>query len=196
MELRIENAYYRPGMSRRGLDGYLGTEVARYQVRPGGGLQLTAVQSMNDRPREQLPVEQLIRPCGEHDRRYRFYYEILFRKSGETRGSVLISASTENEIDRLAEELLRDPEAVCGETSRSCTVFPEACSVSIEMEVVVNGKPRDVIWGSVLKNVGECRRGLALLRNYDGRLLPVKLDEKDGEAVRLPLLPGDRVTCR
>ena len=32
MELRIEDAYYEPGASRRGLTGFLGTEVAQYKV--------------------------------------------------------------------------------------------------------------------------------------------------------------------
>jgi hypothetical protein len=32
MELRIENAYYRKGMPKRGLDGFLGTEIARYYL--------------------------------------------------------------------------------------------------------------------------------------------------------------------
>lgn len=33
MELRVENAYYQKGASRKGLEGFLGTEVARYAVR-------------------------------------------------------------------------------------------------------------------------------------------------------------------
>jgi hypothetical protein len=31
MELRIENAYYQPGMPRSGLNGFLGTEIAQYK---------------------------------------------------------------------------------------------------------------------------------------------------------------------
>src|SRR5581483_3302300 len=73
MELRIENAYYEPGASRRGLKGYLGTEVARYKVPGGGGLQLVSVQPMKNRPAGDPPVEALI-PLGQQRRRYlRFY---------------------------------------------------------------------------------------------------------------------------
>ncbi len=193
MELRIENAYYRAGMSRRGLAGYLGTEIARYEVRSGGGLQLLAIQSMKDRPAEQPPVEQLIRPFAMGSACYRFYYEILFRKSAEARGSVLIGANTKEDLDRLASDLLRDADAVCGAGSRNCTVFPEACSVSIEMEIVVNDKPRNVIWGSLLLHVVDHPRHLALFRMYHGRLLRVTLNAHDVEALRLPLLPGDHI---
>ena len=46
MELRVENAYYQKGMPKRGLNGYLGTEVARYRLVPRGGLRLLSVQPM------------------------------------------------------------------------------------------------------------------------------------------------------
>jgi hypothetical protein len=193
MELRIENAYYRTGMPRRGLDGFLGTEVARYKVRLRGGLQLLSVQPMADRPSEQPPVQQLIRPSERNYQSYRFYYEILFRKSGESRGSVLLGANTKEELNRIGTELLSDPDSVCGEPSRDCTVFPEACSVSIEMEIFVNGAPRNVIWGSLLSDVVEQPRRLALSRSYHGRILPVKLNVDDPNVLRLPLLPGDHV---
>ena len=35
IELRIENAYYEPGMSRHGLAGFLSTEVAQYKMKSG-----------------------------------------------------------------------------------------------------------------------------------------------------------------
>ena len=41
MELRVENAYFREGIcQRRGMDGFLGTGVARYEVRLQGALRL------------------------------------------------------------------------------------------------------------------------------------------------------------
>ena len=196
MELRIENAYYRAGMSRRGLDGYLGTEIARYKVRSGEGLQLLSIQSMKDRPAEQPPIQQLIGTFGEHYKFYRFYYEIFFHGSGNVRGSVLIGANTRNEMNRLSNDLLTNPESVCGERSRNCTVFPEACSVSIEMEIIVNGKARNVIWGSLLSEVVGSHHLVELSRIYNGRLLPVKIDAGDVEALRLPLLPGDHARTR
>jgi hypothetical protein len=147
---------------------------------------------MKDRPNEP-PVQQVIPPSEQRYAYYRFYYEILFRRSGSSRGSVLLGANANDEINRLATELMSDPDSVCGERSINCTVFPEACSVSIEMEIVVNGTPRNVIWGSVLSDVVDHPHHLELLRIYNGRLTPVKVDVHDTEALRLPLLPGDHV---
>ncbi len=194
MELRIEDAYYEPGMSRHGLAGFLGTEVAQYKVGSHGGLQLLSVRSMKDRPSDQPPVQGLIPRSQQRHRYFRFYYEVLFRKSGNSRGSVLLSANAKDDIDLLAAELMSDPDSVCSGTSAHCTVFPEACSVSIEMEIVVNGSPRNVIWRSVLSDVLHHPQHLELFRIYNGRLTPVKLDANDAKALKLPLLPGDHVT--
>lgn len=190
-ELRVENAYYKKGASRQGLQGFLGTEIARYKVR-SKGLRLISVQSMKNRPVEQLPVQRLISAPKKRYRNYRFFFEIVFKQNSHRQGSVLLGANSQAEIDRLTSQLAR-PEAVCNDRSTHCTVFPEACSVSIEMNIVVNGKPRTVFWGSVLASVVESPRHLELLRLSAGRLLPVEIDSQDPNALRLPLLPGDHI---
>src|SRR5579871_1120774 len=61
MELRVENAYYREGSTRRGLADFLGTEVAHYQVRPGGRLRLLSIDSsVTQQPGDQPLVQRLI----------------------------------------------------------------------------------------------------------------------------------------
>src|SRR5580700_7738422 len=45
MELRIEAAYYREGSVGRSPADYLGTEIARFQVRSNGRLRLASLQS-------------------------------------------------------------------------------------------------------------------------------------------------------
>ena len=192
MELRIENAYYKDGMSRKGLNGFLGTETARFIVQPGGELGLMSVNAMNDRPGGQPGVAQLMSGPQARFRFHRFYFEILFTRRTRTQGSVLLGADTPAEISRLASQLA-DPETVCNEQSKNCTVFPEACSVSVEMQVAVNGTLLDILWGSVLASVAEHPRHLELRRLYHGRLLPVRIHSFNAEALRLPLLPGDRI---
>lgn len=194
MELRVENAYYQRGMPRRGLNGYLGTEIARYKLQSGGGLKLLSFRSMKERPPGDLPVQELINSREMNYRFYQFYYEIFFRKSKNTRGSVLLGADTHDTIDRLARELQNNPEGVCNESSANCTVFPEACSVSVEMEISVNGRQRTIAWGSVLSDVVKQPHHIGFLRIYNGRVVPVKFRNTDAAALELPLLPGDQIT--
>ncbi len=194
MELRVENAYYQDGMPKHGFTGFLGTEVALYEVKAKGGLRLISVKPMTQRPHDQPPVQRLIGPPQRHSRYYRFYYEVLFKSTAEAQGSVLLGASSKRELERLGAQLFTAPDSVCGSRSSQCTVFPQACSVSLEMEIVVNKVPRSVTWGALLASVVANPRHLTLSRLYKGRLMPVEINPSDPQALRLPLLPGDRIT--
>jgi len=89
---------------------------------------------------------------------------------------------------------LTHPEQVCGAASSPCTAFAEACSVSIEIHLVINAKDESRDWGSLLTSVvGRHPRRLELRRLYAGRLTPVRVNVADQAALRLPLLPGDQI---
>lgn len=188
MELRIENAYYRPGVRRRGSHRFVGTEIARYRVRSNGTLRLLSVQPVKDRPRGEPPVQQLI-PRRQRRYHYHRFYRELFFPSGHTRGSVLIGANTQ-------QELHTDPHTLCGKRSAHCTVFPEECTVSIEMQIFVNGAPRNVIWDSDLASVVEHPQHVEVLQLYHGHLTPIKLNPHDPRTLQLALLPGDRINWK
>jgi hypothetical protein len=192
MELRIENAYYKKGASRRGLNGYLGTEVAQYEV-TARGLRLLSVEPMKDRPADDPPVQKLIPKQAERFRYYRFYYELIFARSKDPHGSALLGADSIDELNQLAAKVSQD-DSVCNGTSTHCAVFPEACSVSVEIKISVNGKSQNVGWGTMLSSLVPRPRHLAMKRLYKGRLVPIKLNPADPDALRLPLLPGDEIT--
>jgi hypothetical protein len=192
MELRIENAYYQPGAPKRGLNGFLGTEVAQYEV-TSRGLRLLSFQPMKNRPESDLPVQRLISDLQMSYRYYRFFFEVFFKNAGNSHGSVLLGAKSIAELEQLSAELAT-PETVCNENSRHCTVFPEACSVSVEMKITVNGTPQDVLWRALLADVIPVHaQHIELKRLYGGRLTPVKIDTADRNQMHLPLLPGDQV---
>jgi hypothetical protein len=128
--LRVENAYYQPGASRRGVEGFLGTEIAKYRVTLQG-LRELAVTTMAGRPENQLPVQRLISRRKLKYLKYRLYYEVVFTRSSQIHGSVLLGANSLSELNELSARLVV-PESVCNKHSAHCTVFPEACSVSIE----------------------------------------------------------------
>jgi len=187
MELRIENAYYQKGSSRRGLDGFLGTEIARYEVTVQG-LKLVMVQSMKERPADDVPVTELIAAARTHFRYYRFYYEVVFSHANNaSKGSVLLGANSMQDLEQ-------QPETVCNSTANQCVVFPEACSVSVEMKISVNGKPQDVVWGSSLASIVPAGTSHVEMRRLEAsRSFPVVIRSNDADALRLPLLPGDAI---
>lgn len=194
IELRVENAYFREGAPKRGLANFLGTEIARYRMLPAGALEQIAVQSrLPQRPADQPPVQQLLSESQRRYRYHRLFYQVLLNQKADIRSAVLLSASSIDEMDRLTKLLLSEPASVCGSVSTHCTAFPEACTASLEIEIVVNGVPRTVLWGSVLAGVAEHHRRVELFRTYLDRLAPVEINLRDPEALRVPLLPGDRV---
>jgi hypothetical protein len=192
-ELHIENAYYREGAPKRGVANFLGTEKAVYQVR-SGGLRLESVRSGLERlPPDQLPVQRLVGTLRMRYRYYRYFFQIVFRQRADTRGAVLLGAATMPEVDLLAGRLMIDPDAVCTGTSPHCAVFPEACTVALEMTVTVNGSPRSTRWGSLLDSIVKHPMRLHVSRLHEGKPTAVEIDASDPNALQLPLLPGDRI---
>ncbi len=197
IELRVENAYFREGAPKHGLANFLGTEIARYRVLPAGTLEQIAVQSrLLQRPADQPPVQQLLTESQRRYPHHRLFFQVAVSKKSDVRSAVLLSSGSLDELDGLTRQLMSEPESVCGAVSTHCTVFPEACTVSLEMEIVVNGAPRKVVWSTVLAEVVERHRHVELFRSYSGRLVPVAIDLRDPQALRVPLLPGDRVKWR
>jgi hypothetical protein len=195
MVLRVENAYYEPGASRHGLEGFLGTEVALYEV-TARGLRLLSVEPLKDPPEGEPAVQDLIRSAQMSLRYFRLYFEIVFAQNNDAHGSVLLAANSTDELDGLSARLNR-PETVCNDAAPHCTVFPEACTVSVQIHIVVNGKARNVDWGGALMEiVTDHPQHLELRRLYAGQLIPVQIDPRDRNALQLPLLPGDEVNWK
>jgi len=195
MEVRIENAYYEKGFSRKGLKGYLGTEVARYQV-ARNGLRLLSVVPMNGRPENDVPVQNLLSAAELTFHYYRLYFELLYDRKTDAHGSAIFAANTPDELNQLSAHL-DDPEALCQKFPAQCTIFPEACSVSVEMKIVVNGKSQMITWGSlVLSVVGRDPQQFEMKRLYRGHLTQIRLDAHDQNQLTMPLLPGDQITWR
>jgi len=165
----------------------LGTEVARYQVLPAGGLRLHSVESgLTQRPNDQRPVEQPLPASQRRHHYYRLLFQVAFQQKGSATSAFLLGAESMDRLDRLTNEVLSEPQFVCNVESANCTVFPESCTVSPEFEVRVNGSTSAVLWGSTLKNVVANARHVQLLRLHHGRPIPVEMDPNDPEALRLP----------
>jgi len=191
-DLRVENAYFREGAPKRGLANFLGTEIVRYQVLPTGPLQEIAFESRVDRrPADQPPVRELLSEPQKHHKCHRFFYQVLLSKKSNVRSAVLLGGESTEQLGVLTTQLMTQPESVCNDGSSQCAVFPEACTVSLEIEVTANGARRTVVWGNTLADFAQGHPGVKLFRSYRGQPTPVEVDVRDREALRVPLLPGD-----
>src|SRR5439155_13521116 len=89
--------------------------------------------------------------------------------------------------DRMTNQLMSEPESVCGDAFSQCTIFPEACTVSLEIAVLAKGARRTGSWGSTLADFSGNHRRVELFRHYQNELAPVEVDTRDHEALRVPL---------
>jgi hypothetical protein len=194
MDVRVELAHYREGSRKQTLADYLGGEVARFQVRPHGGLRLESVKSdVKEGGADRTTAAELISPRQRRYTHGRFFFTVAVNRKGQTRSAVLLGANSAKEIDRLTTRLLADPASVCPENAPNCTTFPETSTASIEIEITVNGAPQTVVWGTGLERIAAHPKQVTMLRLDEGKPVPVAIDASDPAALRLPLLPGDRI---
>lgn len=193
MRIQIENAYYEPGKPKRGLDGFIGTERIWYRKPPAAGLAEGEFENkmLAPRPPGEAPTSTLVSTANRTHAAYRLFFSIRVNRRGATRGAVLLGAPSQRELEARAAALLADPDSVCGEGSAECVVFPEVCTVSPEIEVTVNGQPKVYTWATPLSAVAAEARSVKLTRTLDGRPRTIAIDAADGNALRMPMLPGD-----
>ena len=194
MLLRIENAYYKEGAARRGIANYLGTETLSLQVMPTGKLKQLELLPLAILPTDQSSVSALMPDVQQQERFHRFYFQVVVNKKSGTSNALLLSSKSKAGLEQLVRLLASDPGSACGGKSQNCTVFPEACSVSLGIEIIVNGRPTKVAWTSTLASIVGKRKQFSIQRRQRGKLVRVELDPEDPEALRLPLLPGDTIS--
>jgi hypothetical protein len=187
IRLRIENAYWEPGAVKRGLAGYLGTEIATYGVAPNGSLRFVVGESKMtvQRPKDQEAAKDLLPSSHLRSRFYRLYYAVKFSKSTGPGAPVLLGARSPAELEQMGSRLKEAPDEVCRAGSVRCTVFPESCTVSAEMVVVVNGQPTPFLYGSTLAAVAKGHTSVMLERGG------IALNSE--RLMQVPLMPNDVV---
>lgn len=186
MNLRIESAIFRS--ESRALSNYLGTETARYRIKPGGRLvEVGQAELLANRPAGAPRPDQFVAPKLRGQARHRLFFQMLLNPTDTERVAVLVSADDAERLDESAEQL------IAGDRCDACTVFPEGCAVSLEIEVTVEGEPRTVLWGTRLSRLVPRSHRVKLFRLHEGRLRRVELDPADRQTLRIPLLPGDRI---
>lgn len=177
MVLLLETAYFRDGAKTRNIADYIGTEKMALRTGRDGALAMTEHVKLPARPAKQPSVVTLF-PARERRRhRQRLYFQVVVNKASGKANAVVLSAGGQKEMAALVDHLIG--KSVC---ASGCTVVPEGSSVSLAMEVIVNGQPRTVLWGTNARGVAGADR-VYTHRRGDKTLPPGGF----------PLLPGDRL---
>ena|SRR5215831_8615775 len=188
--LKVENAYWAEGADKKGLQGYIGTQSARASTTANGNLSFTPVGATTKSalPKDQPPVEQLLPGGIRRQRFYRFYFAVTFARASRPNLPVLLYGRSMTEIEQLTARLKTAPEEVCSSKATHCTVFPATCTVSVEMEIIANGEPKIVTWGSTVASITGGRTPTSIERTAEGAARKL-----ENVTLRTALLPGDRI---
>ena len=192
MTIQIEKAVFADPQGPRNLSNFVGLESARFAVTDTGRLKNMAIQELPNRPAHEEPIRELVGTRFQRQRYHRLYFQIVFdRRSGDA-PAVVLGADTREALRQLGDKLTANARAVCGQGSVHCIVIPPNTTTSLQFEIFVNGKPSFVSWGTSVKGVVGTRTSFEMQRKFGGRSVPVRIDAQDPEALRLPILPGDR----
>lgn len=194
MSIKLDKAYFLPSESRQ-LRDYRGLESAQYRYQPTGVLDLTDYLSLPDRPSGQTPVSSALPADQLLCRHHRFFFQVVVSKELGAARAILLSSNSKGTIAKVAGNLLRgDGCPASGQIDVYCTAIPDLISASLLFEILANGKPLAVPWGSTAAGVVGSQRPVKLFRSFRGERVPVVFDSLDPGALRIPLWPGDVLT--
>jgi hypothetical protein len=169
MGIFIQYALFLEGSTKHTIETYVGTESIRYEVAgPGELTQFGEVSRMDPRPRDALPVDQLISERQREKKHHRFFYQVLIRTPELKRVAALVSSDTPEQLQLLTEKLASGAAALEDVSPDHYTLLPENASAAVELSFTVDGTQTRAIWGSRLAGVVKDSRRPKLFRLYEG----------------------------
>lgn len=196
MTLKLERAYFTSASISKRLENFVGLESALFRTGPRGTLERKELTLLPQRPKDQPSITAELAGEQIRLRQHRLYFQVALDKTSGKSNAVLLSASSR---PRILEA--KDVAQLCGagrgkgkgkqSGAVSCKVFPEGSSVSLALDITLNGKVKNMLWGSTLGNAVGAAETFKLQRLYRGKWAEVKLDPRDPAARKLLLLPLD-----
>jgi hypothetical protein len=129
----------------------------------------------------------------------RLFYQTKFMKaSGQpVRPPLVLWSNTAEQLAARTAEARENPAFSCG-SNPDCMAFSDRTTVSPEVQIVVNQKPRYVTLGWTVKDVLRADRisadaDIRVLRKHRSQMVPVEWKQKP-DVMGLPLLAGDELS--
>jgi hypothetical protein len=136
----------------------------------------------------------------KHAKYLRLFYQTKFMKSpGQpVRPALFIWSNSVDRLEGRTTEARDNPAFSCDGPTTDCLAFPGKTTVSSEVQIVVNQKPRYVLLGSTVRDLLRAERvrdnaDIRLLRQYRNHMIPVTWRQRS-EVMPLPLLGGDEMS--
>jgi hypothetical protein len=209
LRLKIERAYFRPAEpeeAEHSIKNYLGVSSINFDVQRSEDRKIHFQQVANI----QYSPESLAqtsaegsRDLGLHDLPQQPHYRLLFYTylvPKEHRiSAAIVGAGSASQLDELEQELRLQPEEGCkrvaGAKGEDCFEFNGFVTLSAQINVELNGKPKFVDWGTTVKDVvpRNSLKSLRIQRQFLGSYYEVRFEANDPIVLSLALVGGDRL---
>ena len=203
--MKVTTPLYKEG-AERSAQSLLAYETARYSfVRSHSDdhvrIEIATIDRRDVTGRPSTPSE----PQGEPAFYRSFgYFRLLFR-STPVRGTsltqaIVLSAGDKPKINQATKQIQAGFANFCQAVvvpDVSCVTFPPDVGVSLEIRVIVNGKPTFIqAVGASIGDVVDAKsipKTLRISRNFQGHPIPIQFDPATVDISSLALMPGDRI---
>lgn len=209
LRLKIERAYFRPataGQDQHSTRNYLGLSTVRFDVEPArnGKVQFEQVSTVEYSPEFLKKVgNEGQNDLGLRDLEGLGHYRLLFYTyvvpTQDGISAAVIGARTAGELDELEDQLRTHSESGCkglpSNRREDCFEFTGFVTVSAQIKVELNGKPKFMEWGSNVHSVVPPRdiKSLTIQRQFLNSYYNVTFDPSSSDVLSLALVGGDRL---
>ncbi len=215
MRLHINRSMFRdaPGGAET-VASYLGERTVYYRIvdKQGNELALKLSGIENSAGRQSKPDRQFQDTRLAQDfpanRALRLFLFTLFVPNHQRRAALLIGAQTPEELTQATAAIAKDPEIPCEQLSSSgieCASLDGTVSMSVDMDVVVNGKmnyfPIGSTGESVLESIPKhelagALKTLRIQRLFRGKYAELEFNHNSRALSQITLFAGDRLSWK
>lgn len=136
----------------------------------------------------------------QKSKHFRLFYQTKFVKAAgqPVRPAVVLWGDSLEGLAARTEKARENPSFSCGTSHADCMAFGDRTTVSPEVRIVVNQKPRYVMLGWTVRDVLRAERlkddaDIRMMRRYRKQMVPVFWDQK-AYVMGLPLIADDELT--
>jgi hypothetical protein len=210
MRLKIERAYFRTaeaGEEEHAAKNFLGVSTIYFAVglSSNGKIRFQQVGKIRYSPASLArKVRDGSRDLGllgvPEELHYRLLFYTYLVPTERVLSAVIIGASNASQLDGLGEQLHTFPDAGCKRAAATngaaCLEFDGFVTLTSQINVELNGKPKFIDWGARIKDVlsQNSLPSLRIQRRYLNSYYDVRFDPADSNVLSLALVGGDRLS--
>ena len=204
LRLKVERAYF--SASEKSDKNYLGVSTVLFDVTPNseGLFRFQQAQPIHYSPDSLAQIDREgSRDLAILDLKPQKHYRVLFYThqvpTDQNFSAALIGADDSARLDQFEQAMRADAGASCTSSTHDdvqCLEFRGFVTVSVQIQIELNGKPQFVDWGTAVKGVVplKSRKSLKIQRRLGDTYYDLTFNRSDKNILDLTLVGADRLT--